>query len=189
MQLLQISLVIKAMLFEQNWGASHSQRLSDGLGYVCWLAVQLEALGLRECWGEVETPGGGRQHQGDRGKADHSPVLWIMADCSMFPEPSLFATLKCGSQTQIKTMEGSGRDPALYMSQTNNQPCAQGVAHRMCLINNEGLSSGPVVKSACQSRGHRFDPWSRKIPCASEQAKPVHHNYWSLWALEPVLQN
>ena len=44
-------------------------------------------------------------------------------------------------------MEGSGRDPALFMSQTNNQPCAQGVARRMCLINNEGLSSGPVVKS------------------------------------------
>ena len=27
-------------------------------------------------------------------------------------------------------------------------------------------------KSACQCRGHRFDPWSRKIPHAAEQLSP-----------------
>ena len=36
-------------------------------------------------------------------------------------------------------------------------------------------------ESACQSRGHRFDPWSRRIPHASEQLSPC------ATALEPVL--
>ena len=27
-------------------------------------------------------------------------------------------------------------------------------------------------ESACQCKGHRFDPWSRKIPHASEQLSP-----------------
>jgi len=32
-------------------------------------------------------------------------------------------------------------------------------------------------KSACQCQGHRFHPWSRKIPHASEQLSPTHQNY------------
>ena len=32
---------------------------------------------------------------------------------------------------------------------------------------------------ACQCRGHRFNPLSRKIPHATEQLKPVSHNYWA----------
>ena len=32
-------------------------------------------------------------------------------------------------------------------------------------------------KSACQCQGHRFHPWSRKIPHASEQLSPMHQNY------------
>ena len=38
-------------------------------------------------------------------------------------------------------------------------------------------------ESACQCRGHRFNPWSRKIPHAIGAAKPVRHNYGSLWSL------
>ena len=60
-------------------------------------------------------------------------------------------------------------------------------------------------ESACQSRGHQFDPWSGRIPCASEQLSPCAtasepvlwspgaattessgHACWSLHALEPV---
>ena len=78
---------------------------------------------------------------------------------------------------------------------------------------------GPVVKtlrslglawwrsgweSACQCRGHGFEPWSRKIPHAAEQlgpctittepvlwsprattTEPVCHNHWSPCALSP----
>ena len=36
-----------------------------------------------------------------------------------------------------------------------------------------GLPCGAVVKeSACQCRGHRFEPWSGKIPHAAEQLSP-----------------
>ena len=42
---------------------------------------------------------------------------------------------------------------------------------------------------ACQSRGHRFNPWSRKTPHATKQLSPwttatelTCHNYWSLHA-------
>ena len=35
-----------------------------------------------------------------------------------------------------------------------------------------GLPGGSVVKNACQCKGHRFDPWPRKIPHASEQLRP-----------------
>ena len=47
-------------------------------------------------------------------------------------------------------------------------------------------------ESACQCRGHGFEPWSRKIPHAAEQlspcaiiTEPMCHNYWSLhaWSL------
>ena len=31
---------------------------------------------------------------------------------------------------------------------------------------------GLVVKSSSQCRGHRFNPWSRKIPHAAEQISP-----------------
>ena len=31
---------------------------------------------------------------------------------------------------------------------------------------------GAVVESACQCRGHGFDPWSGKIPHAVEQLSP-----------------
>ena len=43
-------------------------------------------------------------------------------------------------------------------------------------------------KSACQCRGHRFDPWSGKIPRAAEELGP-----WATTTeparLEPVLRN
>ena len=42
--------------------------------------------------------------------------------------------------------------------------------------------SGKV--SACQCRRHRFHPWSLKIPHATDQLSPVHHNCWAC-ALEP----
>ena len=32
-------------------------------------------------------------------------------------------------------------------------------------------------ESTLQCRGHRFDPWSRKIPHSPEVARPVHHDY------------
>ena len=45
----------------------------------------------------------------------------------------------------------------------------------------------------CQCRRHRFDPWSTKIPHAAEHnswvQEPGNHNYWSPYALEPVLPN
>ena len=51
-------------------------------------------------------------------------------------------------------------------------------------------------KSACQCRGHRFDPWSRKIPHAAEQlsprattTEPACHNYWSPCTLGPMCRN
>ena len=41
-----------------------------------------------------------------------------------------------------------------------------------------GFPGGSVVKeSTCQCRGHRFDPWSRKIAHAT---KPMRHNLLSL---------
>ena len=33
-------------------------------------------------------------------------------------------------------------------------------------------------ESACQCRRHGFDPWSRKIPHAAVQLKPMKRNYW-----------
>ena len=32
-------------------------------------------------------------------------------------------------------------------------------------------------ESACQCRGHRFDPWAGRIPTCRGAAKPVCHNY------------
>ena len=58
------------------------------------------------------------------------------------------------------------------------------------------------LESACQCRGHGFDPWSRKIPHAEEQqslctttSNPTSCNYWTHVlqpmpvCLEPVLHN
>ena len=48
-----------------------------------------------------------------------------------------------------------------------------------------------VKESACQCRRHRFNPWSGKIPHATEQLSPrataIARNYWSPCALEPAL--
>ena len=51
--------------------------------------------------------------------------------------------------------------------------------------------AGPVMKTA-NDRGHKFNPWSRKMPHASEQlspcamtAEPQCCNYWSLNAYSP----
>ena len=33
--------------------------------------------------------------------------------------------------------------------------------------------------SAYQCRGHGFNPWSRKIPTATEQLQTMCHNYWA----------
>ena len=43
-------------------------------------------------------------------------------------------------------------------------------------------------ESACQCRGHRFEPWSGKNPHARRATKPVRHNYWAC-ALEPASHN
>ena len=43
-------------------------------------------------------------------------------------------------------------------------------------------------ESACWCRGRGLEPWSRKIPHAAEQWKPVRHNYWAC-ALEPASHN
>ena len=41
-----------------------------------------------------------------------------------------------------------------------------------------GFPGSSVLKErTCRCRRHRFNPWSRKIPHASEQL--VHHNYWA----------
>ena len=49
-------------------------------------------------------------------------------------------------------------------------------------------------ESTCQCRGHRFDPWSRKIPPAVKQLSPCStttepswHNYWTPCTLEPMV--
>ena len=53
-------------------------------------------------------------------------------------------------------------------------------------------------KSACQCRGHRFNPWSGKIPLASDQLsqcattaeckpEPGSRSYWSPCTQEPAL--
>ena len=63
-------------------------------------------------------------------------------------------------------------------------------------------------KSACQCRGHGFNPWSGKIPHAAEQlspwatttepvlysprattSEPACHIYWSPCVLEPMCRN
>ena len=38
-------------------------------------------------------------------------------------------------------------------------------------------------ESTCHCRGHRFQPWSRKIPHYA--TKPMDYNYWA-WALESL---
>ena len=46
--------------------------------------------------------------------------------------------------------------------------------------NNLGLpwrSGGK--ESACQCRGHRFDPWIRKNSTSWGATKPMSHNYWA----------
>ena len=43
-------------------------------------------------------------------------------------------------------------------------------------------------ESACQCRGHRFDPWPRKIPHAAKQLSP-HATTTEACALEPVFCN
>ena len=35
-----------------------------------------------------------------------------------------------------------------------------------------GFPGGAVVESACQCRGHGFEPWSGKIPHATERLGP-----------------
>ena len=47
-----------------------------------------------------------------------------------------------------------------------------------------GFPGGPVVKNPpCSAGGHRFDPWSRKIPRAMEQlslcTKTIESVFWS----------
>ena len=49
--------------------------------------------------------------------------------------------------------------------------------NKLCHIGNEKQSSefcrwSSGEESSCQCRGHRFDPWSRKIPHASKQLSP-----------------
>ena len=44
-------------------------------------------------------------------------------------------------------------------------------------------------ESACQCRGHGFDPLSERIPQYHGAIKSMWHNYWSLYALEPMLCN
>lgn len=58
--------------------------------------------------------------------------LWIMTDRSVFPEQSLFATLKCGMQTQIKIKERLGRDPALFISMLQIASPVHRVWHAGC---------------------------------------------------------
>ena len=41
------------------------------------------------------------------------------------------------------------------------------------------------IRVCLPMQGHRFNPWPRKSPHATEQWSP-HHNYWSLPALRPV---
>ena len=43
-------------------------------------------------------------------------------------------------------------------------------------------------ESACQCRGHGFDPWSGRFPHVVEQLSPMCHNYWAS-TLEPVSHN
>ena len=65
-----------------------------------------------------------------------------------------------------------------------------------CVLSKDILRTSLVSsdwESACQYRGNKFNPWSRKIPDAT---KPVFYNYWahvlqllrSPGALEPMLQ-
>jgi len=64
-----------------------------------------------------------------------------------------------------------------------------------------GFPGGSVVKNLPANADTRFPSLVWKIPHASEQLKPMHHNYWAcalesehcnyrrLWALEPMLCN
>ena len=55
---------------------------------------------------------------------------------------------------------------------------------------SEGLLWQPSgEESVLVCRGHRFDPWSGKIPHWCRTNKPVHHNYRNSDALESVLHN
>ena len=69
-----------------------------------------------------------------------------------------------------------------------------GLAHNRCLGNIRLRNWVPGLpwwlsgkESACQCRSHGFDPWPGRIPYASEQAKPMLHNYWphTLQLLKP----
>ena len=57
----------------------------------------------------------------------------------------------------------------------NNQETSNKMAMSTYLsiitLNVNGLGTS-LVESACQCRGHRFNPWSRKIPHATEQLSP-----------------
>ena len=65
-----------------------------------------------------------------------------------------------------------------------------------CTVKNSVCHRLPWWRSgwetACQCRGHGFDPWSGKIPQAAEQlspwattTEPTCHNYWSPCAYSP----
>ena len=68
--------------------------------------------------------------------------------------------------------------------ETNSKPLVCKISSEKKMLDLTWWSSSK--ESACQCRGHRFHPWSRKIGRA---AKPSCHSHWGLHTLEPVLCN
>ena len=71
--------------------------------------------------------------------------------------------------------------------ETNSKPLVCKISSEKKMLDLTWWSSSK--ESACQCRGHRFQPWSRKIGRAGGAAKPSCHSHWGLHTLEPVLCN
>ena len=100
------------------------------------------------------------------------------------------ATSEGGTQPQSCGMCPSLRSWWLLPTQARFCSRFQGRAlvYNICLMGLPWWSSG--WESACECRGHGFNPWSGKIPRVAEPwSPPMCHNCWSPLAPEPVLCN
>ena len=112
-----------------------------------------------------------------------SPIFFTPLPCLSFLPAQYYVTyLLIFCLPSIYSLEWTvqkGRDFCLFCSELYPWHLEQGLAQSSCLVNSclrnelQDFPGGAVDKeSACQCRGHGFEPWSRKIPHAAEQLSP-----------------